>query len=81
MSLSKIKLGHSALTDRIFLYRHGKDPNVAIEKRNAEADVMAVLVDHMMHDAPNGSEKTITLGDKKYLIRLTPLACIEADRG
>jgi len=26
MKLDKVKLGHSPLTDTIFLYRHGKDP-------------------------------------------------------
>jgi hypothetical protein len=72
MDLRKIKLGHSPLTDTIFLYRHGKDARLALDKREAEADVMSVLVAHMMHDAPNGSEKVITLGDKKYTIRVTP---------
>ena len=72
MDLSKIKLGHSTLTDTIFLYRHGKDVGLALDNREAEADVMSVLVAHMMHDAPKGSEKVITMGDKKYKIRVTP---------
>lgn len=72
MNLKKVKLGHSPLTDTIFLYRHGKDPALALDKREAEVDVMAVLVEHMMHDAPKGSEKVITLGDKQYMIRVTP---------
>lgn len=73
MHLSKIKLGHSPLTDTIFLYRHGRDPTLALEKREAEADVMAVLVAHMMYEAPKGSEKVITLGNRRYTIRVTPL--------
>ena len=72
MNLSRVKLGHSQLTDTIFLYRHGKDPALALDKREAEADVMAVLVEHMMHKAPRGSEKVITLGDRQYTIRVTP---------
>ena len=72
IDLNKVKLGHSPLTDTIFLYRHGKDPRAALDKRDAEADVMAVLVEHMMHNAPRGSEKVITLGDKQYTIRVTP---------
>ncbi len=72
MDLKKVKLGHSPLTDTIFLYRHGKDVNLALDKRKAEGDVMSVLVAHMMHDAPKGSEKVITLGDKQYTIRVTP---------
>lgn len=74
MKLNTIKLGHSPLTDTIFLYRHGKDPALALDKREAEADVMAVLVEHMMHDAPRGSEKVVTLGDRQYTIRVTPNA-------
>lgn len=72
IDLNKIKLGHSPLTDTIFLYRHGKDSALALDKREAEADVMAVLIDHMMHNAPKGSQKVITLGDKQYTIRVTP---------
>jgi hypothetical protein len=72
MSLDKIKLGYSPLTDSIYLYRHGKDPCLALEKREAEADVMSVVVEHMMNEAPNGAEKKIRLGDKKYILRVTP---------
>ena len=72
IDLTKVKLGYSPLTDTIFLYRHGKDPSFALDKREAESDVMAVLVQHMMHNAPNGSEKTISFGDAKYIIRVTP---------
>ena len=71
-NLDNIKLGHSPLTDSIFLYRHGKDNGLALDKRPAEADVMAVLVEHMMHNAPNGSSKVITLGDKKYTVLVKP---------
>jgi len=77
MELNKVKLGYSPLTDTIFLYRHGKDHALALDKREAEADVMAVLVAHMMHGAPKGSEKVITLGDKQYTIMVTPNVGIE----
>lgn len=72
MNLDNVKLGHSPLTDTIFMYRHGKYAALALDKREAEHDVMAVLVEHMMHDAPGGAEKVITLGDKQYTIRVTP---------
>jgi len=74
MDLNRIKLGHSPLTDTIFLYRHGQCPTLALDKREAEADVMSVLVAHMMHNAPKGSQKVITLGDKQYTVRVTPVA-------
>jgi len=77
MNLNNIKLGHSPLTDTIFLYRHGKDEGLALDRRNAEADVMSVLVTHMMHDAPNGSVKVISLGDKTYTIKVAPGGSME----
>lgn len=73
MDLSKVKLGYSPLSDSIYLYRHGKNPNMALDKRPAEADVMAVLVEHMMNGAPKGTEKVIEFGDRRYVLRVTPL--------
>lgn len=72
MSINKIKLGYSLLMGTIFLHRRGRDPALPLEKREAEADVMAVLVGHMMHNMPEGSEKVIRLGEKKYTVRVTP---------
>lgn len=72
MQLDNVKLGHSPLTDTIFMYRHGKNPALALDKREAEADVMSVLVSHMMHDAPKGSQKVVTLGQNRYTVRVTP---------
>lgn len=72
MELKNIKLGYTPLTDRIYLYRHGKNEKVALEKREAEKDVMAVLVEHMMYDAPKGSEKIVEFGDKNFNVRVTP---------
>lgn len=71
--LENIKLGHSPLTDTIYLYRHGKDPALALDKREAEGDVMAVLIEHMMHQAPDGAEKIVSFGDARYLVRVTPI--------
>lgn len=70
--LHKIKLSHSPLTDSIFLFRHGAHERVALDKRDAEADVYAVLVEHMMHNAPKGSVRVVALGGKKYTIKVTP---------
>ena len=74
MDLTKVELRHSPLTDTIFLCRFGSNRRLALDKREAEADVFAVLVAHMMHDAPKGSEKVITLGEQQYTIRVTPNA-------
>ena len=69
--LDNIKLGYSSLgTGNIYLYRHGKDPNLALEKREAEADVMCVITAKMMDDAPNGSILKYQIGDKAYELTL-----------
>lgn len=65
-SLDNIKLGYSILGEKIYLYRHGKNPNVALEKRDAEFDVMKVIVEHMMDKSPNGSVKQFTLDGETY---------------
>lgn len=64
--LNKIKLGHSPLTDSIYLYRHGKNPEMALDKRRAEADVISVFIQKMMYGSKKGSKMKVKLGDKKY---------------
>ena len=73
MNLDNIKLVVSPLSDTIYMARFGKDPQLALDKREAEWDVMSALVQHMMYDAPNGSEKVISFGDDSYLIRVQPV--------
>lgn len=70
--LNKIKLAYSPLSDRIVLYRHGKDPALALDKRESEQDVMTALVDYMMHGTSKGSEKDVRIGDTWYTVRVTP---------
>ena len=72
MNLNKIRIGHSPLTDKIFLFRCGKKDGVVLDKREAEADVMTALIAHMMHNAPGGSEKVVQLEYRKYTVRVTP---------
>jgi hypothetical protein len=74
MNLDNIKLGYSPLSDSIYLYRHGKDEHLALEKREAESEVMGVLVKKLMHDAPNGSHMTFGWDDKAYEITLKPIS-------
>lgn len=64
--LNRIKLGYSPLTDSIYLYRHGKKPEIILDKRRAEEDVMSVFIEKMMYGAKKGSFMKVTLGDKIY---------------
>lgn len=70
--LSKVKLAVSPLSGAVVMYRHGKDPAVALEKRNVEEDVFTVLIDHMMASAPRDAEKCVTVDGQQYLVRVTP---------
>lgn len=73
MDLTKIKIGFSPLSNNLFIYRHGKDSQLALDKRDAQADVMAAVVEYMMHDAPKGAEQTVSFGKKRYKIRVEPV--------
>lgn len=55
------------------LYRHGKDAHTALDKRDAERDVMAVLVEYMMDDAPKGAVKRVKFGSQWYEITVRPI--------
>ena len=71
--LNKMKIGHSPLDDTIYLFRHGVDETEALDKRDAEADVMSAVITKMMHEAPNGSALRITLGDSQYDLSVSPV--------
>jgi hypothetical protein len=69
LDLNKVKLGYSGLTQSIYLYRHGKKVHEALDNRNADKDVMAVITDKMMDNAKNGSSLDYRFGEQWY--RLT----------
>ena len=71
--LDKVRVVCSSLTGSIMIARFGKKPNVALEHREAKADVIRALTEHMMTDAPKGSVEEFTLDDKKYRLTLEPM--------
>lgn len=73
MNLKKVKIGVSPIGGTIYIYREGKTPGVAVEKREAEADVMMAVARHMMHDAPKGSSKVFGFARESFEISVTPL--------
>lgn len=72
MDMNKIKIGFSPLTESLFIYRHGKDETVALDKREAQADVMTAVVQYMTHDAPQGASQDVKVGEHWYTITVTP---------
>ncbi len=72
MNLKNITIGVSGLTGEIYLYRHGKNDSRPLDKRNAEQDVMAAFVTHMMHNNPEGSSKTVWFGSSAFRLICEP---------
>ena len=67
IDLTKIKLGYSGLTDSIYLFRHGKKNNEALDKRDAERDVMEVITVKMMDGCTGkGSSIEYRFGEQWY---------------
>ena len=54
----------------VWLYRAGKNGE-ALEKREAESDVVRAFVHHMTYDAPKGSSKIVEMSGKKYKLLVT----------
>lgn len=73
IDLSTIKIGFSSLSCELFIYRHGKDSQLALDKREAQADVMAAVVEYMMHDSPEGASQIVRFGEKAFEIQVKPV--------
>jgi len=73
MDLSKIKIGFSPLSGDLYIFRRGKDPNLALDKREAQRDVIEAVIRYMMHDAPKGASQVFHLGNKSYELTVKPV--------
>jgi hypothetical protein len=71
-SVSKHRIGYSSLSGEIFLYRHGKDPGLALDKREALQEVMLAASQHLLHDMPEGASAVIDIDGRKYVIAIVP---------
>lgn len=78
MNLDKVRIGFSPLSGQCFIYRHGKDARIALDKREATAEVQTAIVRLMMHDAPKGASQQVKLGDEWFEISVMP--CQRPDR-
>ena len=56
--LERICIDCSPLTGQLRLAHIGKDPRIALETRECAAELKAALIDHMMFNAPTGTEET-----------------------
>lgn len=64
-SVEKHRIGYSALTNSIYLYRHGKDQHTALSKREAEPEVVSAVIQRVLAD---GGELNVSFGDRKFVI-------------
>lgn len=72
-SVHRYKIGVSPLTGEIYLYRHGTDPSIALDKRPAEAEVMQAIASHMFsgdETEANAVMKSFKIGDQAYTLDL-----------
>lgn len=72
MSLAKIGIRHAPLSNRIVLARFGKDPELALETRDAMDEFLKALVsycfDGKVPPAGDGMEWSFGGGDEQYEI-------------
>ena len=52
--------------------RPWKDPQLALDKREATMDVQVAIIQFMMHEAPKGSSQKVTFGEGWYEIIVKP---------
>lgn len=75
--MANVKIALSPLSKEIMVFRHGKRPNVALERRPVTGEVMGVVVDYIQTFEKDKNGKTTTLdfsiGDRKYELRLKAL--------
>jgi hypothetical protein len=67
VSLKKIKVAASPFDGKIYLFREGKRPGVALDRREATGEVMGAFIQHMMFEVPEGDGRHAwcTMGDGK----------------
>ena len=71
MKLQNIKIGVSPITNDIYLYRHGKDPSIALDKRDLEpVEIYSILIEQLNYADTNESTIAVHGKDNSYEIRI-----------
>jgi len=71
--LDRVRVAHSPLSNSIYLARFGADPQVALDKRDAEAEVVTAVIEWAMHGIRKGAiiEVTTSKGEP-YTLTVVP---------
>ena len=65
--LENITVGHSKLTNRVFIYRFGKkDPQIALDKREATSEVLDSALRHLIVLLKEGASIEFDIDSTKY---------------
>ena len=78
LDLHALVIGNSPLTNAIYLYRTGKRPGPALDKREITGEAVAAVIAYVMHGFPKGAVLNVSLGDKTFDITVKP---VEVPRG
>lgn len=55
-SIEKHRIGHSPLTNNVYLYRFGRDAGIALDKRDALNEVLTAAARYLLDQAhPSGA--------------------------
>lgn len=71
--LGMYKVGVSALTGEIYIYKASEVDGRVLVKREAQAEVVSAFVGYMMHDAPTGAAQTVQVGENYYRLSCVPI--------
>lgn len=73
-TVHKHRVGYQPLSGGISLYRHGSDPRIALEQRDALQEVMMAACQHLLHgmEEAQGITAEIQISRKKYIVALFP---------
>jgi len=65
--LDNITVGHSPLTNRLFIYRFGKkNPHMALDKREATSEVLNSALRHLLVLLKEGASIEFDIDSSKY---------------
>lgn len=79
MKLDNIKLRLPVLTNEIFLIRHGKNENEALDRRVMTQECLSAVTELMMKDAPKGSIRVYGWGEQRFKMTVVPMTKEEAE--
>ena len=75
MSLDRISIKVAPISNRIVLARFGKDPNVALETKDAMNDFLQALVQYAFEGKMPAKSEAVEMsfggGDEQFTLRIT----------